>query len=250
MGKVFGYGRHSTHKQGATEEVQQKAVTQYFSTNLQPESEWGGWHYDAATSGSKPFTERPEGLKLWMHLQRGDYLIVSKLDRAFRSLIDGANTLQMLKAKGVNFVALDLGIDSSTTMGEFALNVFLAAAQMQRRYASERTKEVLALKAGRGQPIGRAAASSPYGWRRVGRGASSHLTPDEAERGYIETMQNWRDAGLSLEQICFRTSEARHLWSGITERRWYPSSVSAALMARAKGFPKAFMRSRRACVER
>jgi DNA invertase Pin-like site-specific DNA recombinase len=191
------------------------------------------------------FSDRPEGLRLWLRLQPGDYLIVSKLDRAFRSLIDGARTLEALNQKGVHFVALDLGIDTSTPMGEFALHVFLAAAQLQRRYISERTRDVMLLKAEQGLPIGRAACSSPYGWRRVGRGTRSYLVIDEEDRRRVEELQRWREEGLSLERICARTSEAKHRW--INEgRRWYPTSVSAALEARAKGFPRAFVRSRRA----
>ena len=150
-----------------------------------------------------------------------------------------------MKTRGVHFASLDLdlglGLDTSTPMGEFALHIFLAAAQLQRRYTSERTREVLALKAERGQPVGRATASSPYGWRRVGRGKGSHLTADDGERARIDEMAEWRADGLNLEQISFKAAPL-----GAEGRRSrYPSSVSAALEARSLGFPRAFMRSRR-----
>jgi DNA invertase Pin-like site-specific DNA recombinase len=240
--QVFLYGRHSTDKQSATEDVQRAACEAYFEHTLQPKgAALAGWFYDAAVSGGKPFAERPEGVRVWLSAQPGDVIVVSKLDRAFRSLIDGANCVEAMKQRGVHFASLDLGLDTSTPMGEFALHIFLAAAQLQRRYTSERTREVLALKAERGQPIGRAAASSPYGWRRVGRGKGSHLTSDEGERARIDEMAEWRESGLSLEQISFRAAPL-----GVEGRRsWYPSSVSAALEARSLGFPRAFMRSRR-----
>jgi DNA invertase Pin-like site-specific DNA recombinase len=243
--RVFGYGRHSTAKQSATEAVQRAAVEAFFTQSLAPKAaEWAGWHYDPATSGGMNFADRPEGMRLWVLLQPGDYLVVAKLDRAFRSLVDGAQTLQLLRAKGVNFVALDLGIDTGSPMGEFALNVFLAAAQLQRRYAAERTREVLLHKSAKGVPIGRAATSSPYGWRRVGRGEKSYLVVDEGERRRIEHLQKLRDTGLSLERVCVATSMAEHRW--VNEgRSWYPMSVRAALMARAKGYPQVFMRATR-----
>jgi DNA invertase Pin-like site-specific DNA recombinase len=239
---VYLYGRHSTDKQSATEDVQRAACEAYFEHSLQPKgATLAGWFYDAAVSGGKPFAERPEGVRLWLTAQPGDVIVVSKLDRAFRSLIDGANCVEALKTRGVHFASLDLGLDTSTPMGEFALHIFLAAAQLQRRYTSERTREVLALKAERGQPIGRAAASSPYGWRRLGRGKGSHLTADDAERARIDEMAEWRADGLSLEQISFKAAPL----GAEGRRRWYPASVSAALEARVRGFPKAFMRTRR-----
>jgi DNA invertase Pin-like site-specific DNA recombinase len=243
--KCYGYGRHSTAKQSATEDVQRAAVESYFTQSLrQKGATWAGFHYDAATSGGMNFSDRPEGLRVWVLLQPGDYVVVSKLDRAFRSLIDGARTMELLKQKRVHFVALDVGIDTGSPMGEFALNVFLAAAQLQRRYAAERTSEVLRHKSAMGVPIGGAATSSPYGWRRVGRGKKSYLVIDEGERQRIEHLARLRETGLSLERVCVATSLAEHRW--VNEgRRWYPTSVSAALRARAKGYPKVFMRSSR-----
>ena len=80
--KAYGYGRASTGKQELTEEIQRRAVEEYYRTHLKPQGvEWGGWHYDAATSGDKAFTEREHGLSLWVMAQRGDYIVASKSDR-------------------------------------------------------------------------------------------------------------------------------------------------------------------------
>lgn len=246
MNRSFGYGRHSTAKQSATEAVQREAVEQHWRTTLAPKGvEYAGWRYDAATSGGTQFSERPEGLNIWVLAQPGDYIVVSKLDRAFRSLIDGARTLEALAAKGVHFVALDLGIDTSTPLGEFAVHVLLAAAQMQRRYASERTREVMLFKAEQGQPIGRAASSRPYGWRWSGRGRNSRLVPDPEDRRRVDVLHDWRVEGLSLHRIAARAMRADWQWLAEGGRCWYPASVAAALRARAKGYPPVFMRSRR-----
>lgn len=245
MPTAYGYGRHSTGKQAASEDVQRAAVEGHFAVSLRPQGcNWGGWHYDAAVSGGKPFTDRPEGLRVWGAVQAGDFVVVAKLDRAFRSLVDGAKTVEALRARGVHLVALDLGLDTSTPMGEFALHIFLAAAQLQRRYAGERTSEVLRAKAASGVPIGRAASSSPYGWRRVGRA----LVEDNEERRRIEVVHRWRTEGLSLSRISLRVREPEHRWLSAGGRSWYSTSVSAALEARERGYPRVFMRSSRAAA--
>ncbi len=104
------------------------------------------------------------------------------------------------------------------------------------------TREGILRRRDAGVPIGRAATSSPYGWRWVLWGEKSYLVIDEGERRRIEHLQKLRDTGLSLERVCVATSMAEHRW--VNEgRRWYPMSVRAALMARAKGYPPCFMRA-------
>ena len=48
-------------------------------------------YVEAGVSGAVPFAKRPEGRKLWAELRGGDTLVVSKLDRAFRSATDCLN---------------------------------------------------------------------------------------------------------------------------------------------------------------
>jgi DNA invertase Pin-like site-specific DNA recombinase len=244
MSKAYMYGRHSTHHQSATEEVQRLACQRHWETALKDKGvEDGGWFYDPASSGGKPFTERESGLRLWLHLQPGDYLIVSKLDRAFRSLLDGARTIQMFAAKGVHFVALDLGMDTSTPLGEFALHVFLAAAQMQRRYTSERTREVLAHKKSQGKLLGRACRSAPFGWRLGG--ANGFWVEDEAERQQIEEFARWHDQeGLSTRAIELRLRRPEYRWKRRNKHKWHEKYIRLALRARAQGYPPAHLNAR------
>jgi DNA invertase Pin-like site-specific DNA recombinase len=239
MPACHGYGRHLT---SATEREQREAVEKYYVATLKPKGyKWGGWYYDAA--GSQPLTERPEGLRLWLALEQGDHVVAAQLDSAFRSLVDCATTIETMQARSVHLVALDLGLDSSTPEGEAVLRGFVAGARLQHRYAAERTRESLREKASRGVPIGRAAASSPYGWRRVGRGERSYLVRDDDERRRIEVLRGWRSEGLSLAGIARRALERQHRWlSG--DRSWYPSSIAAALVAVDRGYPKRFVRSK------
>jgi DNA invertase Pin-like site-specific DNA recombinase len=240
MATVYGYGRHSTEKQGDTEIVQREKVQGYYQGLLKAKGlAWGGWFYDAAVSGSKPFTERPDGLRLWMHLQPGDYVVVSALDRAFRSLLDGVRMIEMYRAKGVHFVAIDISLDTSTAMGEFGLHIFLAAAQLNRRLTSERTREVMAAKRERGERVGRDKASAPIGWMHSGSG----WAPDNTERKQVDRMAEWRARGLSLARITARCTgpefERRY------GRKWTRRYVTLALRARVAGYPKYYLYKRR-----
>jgi DNA invertase Pin-like site-specific DNA recombinase len=243
--KAYLYGRHSTAKQSATEDVQRAACERYFEFTLKPKGvKLAGWHYDAAVSGGKAFADRPNGLEVWLRAEKGDYIIVSHLDRAFRSLIDGSNCCHALRHRGVHFVALDLGLDTSTPMGEFALHIFLSAAQMQRRYIAERTSEVVRSRIAKGHRHGQGKANAPIGWKNNGSGLVE--APDEREQ--VRLLVEMRDSGLSvprIEQIISRP----HMRDKFVRRygkakRWTPRYIRLAYLAHDQGYPRSFLHSR------
>jgi putative DNA-invertase from lambdoid prophage Rac len=245
MNYIYGYGRHSTAKQGLTEDVQRQSIDRYCDTFLRPKGDLTVgepfWFYDKAMSGTKPLTEREQGMRLWVTAQPGDHIVIAKLDRAFRSVIDGVNTIQLFKQKGVHLHILDVHIDTSSPIGEFILTVMLAFAQLQQRYISERTREIMAHKKANREWVGKAAGSVPYGWKRVGtrRGV---LMPDEEERERIDLMATWRCEGLSLYAIYCRTHSKQYSWAK-KGRSWEPSAVKAALIARDREYPKVVPKS-------
>jgi DNA invertase Pin-like site-specific DNA recombinase len=243
MAKVYGYGRHSTNHQAITEEVQRQQVDAYCKYQLLPKGEELGdpfWFYDAATSGGKPLTEREQGLRMWCVLQPGDHIVVAKLDRAFRSVIDGVNCIEMLKAKGVHLHILDVHIDTSSAMGQFHVTIMLAFAQLQRQYISDRTKEVMARKKESGKWVGNGANSVPFGWKKAGK--QGYLFKDEEERSRIEQIHQWREEGLSLYSIYCKANSKQYRWAR-KGRSWEPMTVKAALIARDRGYPKVIPKS-------
>ena len=242
---VFLYGRHSTAKQSATEDVQRAACEAYFKHTLKPKGGvLAGWHYDAAVSGGTSFGDRPEGIKVWVSAKKGDYIVVSKLDRAFRSLIDGANCVEALKHRGVHFVALDLGLDTSTPMGEFALHIFLAAAQMHRRYISERTSEVIRHKLAQGKHHAGQRSSAPIGWRQSGTG----WIEDPVEREQVEKLCEMHEQGMSVARIEQAISKPglkdQFVRRYATSGRWTQRYIRLAFEARSLDYPKCFLHAR------
>lgn len=234
MATVYGYGRHSTNKQGLTEDAQRSKVEAHITAHLS-EHDYGGWLYDRAVSGKKPLCEREEGRKLWVLLQPGDHVVWAKLDRAFRSVVDGASTMQLLTAKGVFIHSLDLGLDTSTAIGRCISTVLLAFAELEREYASQRTKDGLGAKRQRGKPYTRAA---PIGWKKIGTKGDSYWLPDHEEREQVQRIVDMRAGEASLEEIVLA-------FHRVNLRRpdghfWNVNSVTRALVAAEHGFPKRF----------
>src|SRR4051812_26315642 len=68
--------------------------------------------------------ERPELIKVFDKLRKGDILIVWKLDRLGRSLKDLIETINKLHSMEVSFMSLNDSIDTTTTAGKFIFNLF------------------------------------------------------------------------------------------------------------------------------
>jgi putative DNA-invertase from lambdoid prophage Rac len=225
MAKVYGYGRHSTDKQGLTEGAQRETVEAYVRQHLAG-VEYGGWLYDSAVSGAEPLFSREQGGRLETLLEPGDHVVWAKLDRAFRSVVDGAATLAGLGKRGIFVHSLDLGLDTSTAVGRCICTVMLAFAELEREYASARTRDALRQKRAAGLPYGR---HTPIGYRRVGRGRIGRFVPDPVERAQVEEICRLRQAGLSYEAIVWRLAKL-HRPNG---HRWNRNSVRMAVRAAA-----------------
>lgn len=233
MPKFLAYGRHSTKKQGVTRDVQEKQLHAYWQAVLEPEGvEWGGFFYDKATSGGTPLTERPEGRSLWALAQPGDHVGWSKLDRAFRSVRDGAHQMHLFKQRGVHTHSIDLRIDTSTPMGQFVLHVLIAFAELEHQYASIRTKEVVAQLRAAGHP----KFHDCIGWRAVRDGHGGWVTtPDQQERDVVKHIYEQYRLGYSQEEI-----SADLMRRGIrrVHTLWYPKTIRRAMAAYEAGFPQ------------
>ena len=68
-------------------------------------------------------------------------LVVAKLDRATRSVIDAANLLAQGQREGWALVALDLGLDPTSPAGELVATIMAAVAQWERRAIGVRTSD-------------------------------------------------------------------------------------------------------------
>ena len=103
----------------------------------------------------KAGTARPEFQAALAFLRKEDVIVVWKLDRLGRSLVEMMRTLDTLRKDGVHFQSLTEKFDSETAHGRFALQMHGAMAEYFLDLNRERTMEGLKAALARGRKGGR-----------------------------------------------------------------------------------------------
>ena len=117
--------------------------------------QWKYEVYHEKASGSKETRPQLDLMLQAIRKREFDGVLVYKLDRLGRSLKHLLQILEELKNKGVSFISISEGFDTSTPMGRFGLSIMGALAQMERELISERTKLKLKYLKSQGVHIGR-----------------------------------------------------------------------------------------------
>lgn len=114
-----------------------------------------GEYIDEGISGSKD--RRPELDRLMRDAvkARMDVVICWRFDRFARSVRHLVMALDEFRAKGIDFLSVNDGIDTSTPAGRFTFHVIAAVAELERELIRERTKAGMAAARKRGAKIGR-----------------------------------------------------------------------------------------------
>jgi len=103
---------------------------------------------------------RPELERLLEHLREGDVVVVYKLDRLARSLVDLLHLLGKIEARGAAFRSLTEVIDTSTPAGRMMMQLLGAFAEFERGMIRERSIAGQRAAMERGKHCGRPAALS------------------------------------------------------------------------------------------
>ncbi len=111
--------------------------------------------FSDVTSGSKAAIERPGMKKLLVYVEPGDTVVVWRVDRLGRSLIDVLNTVNLLRERGVNLRSIADGIDPTTTSGRLMLNMLATLAEYERELIVERVNAGIAAARQGGTRFGR-----------------------------------------------------------------------------------------------
>ena len=116
---------------------------------------------DAGYSGKN--TDRPKFQEMMSKIRAGGFthLLVWKIDRISRNLLDFATMYNELKELGVIFVSKNEQFDTSTAMGEAMLKIILVFAELERNMTSERVTATMISRASNGQWNG---GRVPYGY--------------------------------------------------------------------------------------
>lgn len=200
--KAYGYIRVSTRDQaegGQSLPAQRDAIQRYYEYMLKPKGiEWGGIVEEEAVTASRPLCRRPNGGKMSSCLDRGDWVLFSKLDRGFRCTRDLLATVHAWRERGVHCRFLDIDVDTSTAAGQLHLTIMGAVAQFERSRLSERIKSMHAFKKAQGLF---AHGTPPLGWSIQKTKEGNRLVPNTDERALATKCAEWMDKGWTVSRI-------------------------------------------------
>jgi DNA invertase Pin-like site-specific DNA recombinase len=137
---IYGYARVSTDGQSVGAQV--AALTEAGASKV----------FRETASGAK--TDRAQLRRAVAQLERGDMLLVTRLDRLARSTRDLLNTLATITDRKAGFRSLeDAWADTTTAHGRFMLTVLGGLAEFERELIRVRTGEGRARAKARGQSL-------------------------------------------------------------------------------------------------
>lgn len=107
------------------------------------------------TSGRKEAAARPGMGRLLEHATTGDTVVVWRVDRLGRSLVDVLSTVAMLGERGIGVRSVSDGIDPATSAGRLMLNLMATLAEYERELIVERVTAGIAAARESGTRFGR-----------------------------------------------------------------------------------------------
>ena len=151
MTRAFSYCRVSTADQTTDNQVREIEAAGFAVEPHRVVTE--------TVSGSVAAMERKGFRKLTERLEKGDVLIVTKLDRLGRNAMDVRATIEALALTGVRVHCLALGgVDLTSPAGRMTMSVIAAVAEFERDLLIERTQSGLDRARAAGKTLGRPSA--------------------------------------------------------------------------------------------
>ncbi len=150
--------------------------------------------------------ERPALDRLLKDIEAGtiDCVVVYKVDRLSRSLMDFARIMEAFDRKRVSFVSVTQQFNTTSSMGRLTLNILLSFAQFEREIIGERIRDKIAAQKRRGKWAGGVPILG-YDVDRSGASPRLVVNPREAAR-VREIFQIYLDTG-SLQRAA---TQLRH----------------------------------------
>ncbi len=172
---------------------------------------------DAGYSGKN--TDRPKFQEMMSQMRTGTFthLLIWKIDRISRNLLDFATMYNELKDLGVTFVSKNEQFDTSTAMGEAMLKIILVFAELERNMTSERVTATMISRASNGQWNG---GRIPYGYAWDAEEQVFSYNTDEYNIAHLihdkyEEMRSLVREARWLNEKGYRT-RAGNLWSPVS----------------------------------
>ncbi|NIA07157.1 MAG: recombinase family protein [Actinobacteria bacterium] len=154
---------------------------------------------DGGFSGGN--TDRPAFQRLMADIKAEmiDCILVYKIDRLSRSLLDFAMIMEVLDQNGVSLVSVTQQFNTTTSMGRLTLNILLSFAQFEREIISERTRDKIAAARRKGKWTG---GPPVLGYDRMRDNTGSRLVVNEDEAEKIRAIfSKYLELGSILETV-------------------------------------------------
>ncbi|WP_036287239.1 recombinase family protein [Methylocystis sp. ATCC 49242] len=151
MSRIFAYCRVSTADQTVDNQIREIEAAGF---KVEPHR-----IITETVSGGVQASKRNGFAKVQDRLEHGDVLVVTKLDRLGRNVIDVRQTVEALAVRGVRVYCLALGgVDLTSPAGKMTMGVIAAVAEFERDLLIERTQAGLVRARAEGKKPGRPPA--------------------------------------------------------------------------------------------
>lgn len=169
-------------------------------------------------------TDRPDYLRMMDRLRTGEFshLLVWKIDRISRNLLDFSAMYQELKSLGINFVSKNEQFDTSNAISEAMLKIILVFAELERNMTSERVTAVMLSRATNGQWNG---GRVPFGYDYSKD--TQKFTINEAQAKVVQMIADMYEQYQSLLYVSRQLNEAGYKTRA--GNKWTPTAVYTIL---------------------
>ena len=152
--------------------------------------------HNEVISGGVEIRKRKIFSKIVSEFHRGDRLVVARLDRLSRNILDTLKFVNECKKSGIEIHIVDLGCVTNGGVGQIVLNVLTCLAETERLQISERIKAQKHYAKKERKFLG---GAMEFGYRKDEK--SGKLLPDEKEQLILQSMFNLRNQGLGYRKI-------------------------------------------------
>jgi len=227
---AIGYIRVSTNKQAMSPEVQEQKIRAMAAMR---DIDLVELVTDKETAKEGSLQTRPGIQRIFELARQGkvNRIIVAKLDRMTRSVVDLGGLLTRLDKTGVSFASVEeTWMDTGSAIGRLIINIITSVAQWELEVIGERTTAVLQFKRQHRQVYNH----PPYGYarsqvreRRPGD-CGAELVEIPAELAIVAEAASMRAGGLSYQAIAFLLNK-RTVPTKRPGGKWFASTVSGIL---------------------
>lgn len=211
--RAIGYMRVSTEEQGDS-----RAGLEAQESAIKAEAVRRGWELADLRSdvaSGKSLRKRDELGRTLRDLAAGhaDTLVVAKLDRLSRSVLDFASIMATAAEEGWALAVLDLGVDTTTPNGKLIANIMISLAEWEREIIGARTKDALRAVKARGTHVGRKSGVDAETLRLIrilrDSGKSWAKIAGDLDREAIATGQGGKWHAATVRRLYLAASQVR-----------------------------------------